>query len=67
MYALPTTHAGIEARQLLHVAGSGNDVLGAKLAGLQCVWSNRTGEPPANASVRADHELRDLSGLLAIL
>jgi 2-haloacid dehalogenase len=67
MYALPTTRAGIAARDLLHVAGSGNDVLGAKLAGLCCAWSNRAGEPPADASVRADHEPRDLSGLLAIL
>jgi 2-haloacid dehalogenase len=67
MYALPTTRAGIATRDVLHVAGSGNDVLGAKLAGLRCAWSNRPGEPPADARGLADHEVRDLSGLLAIL
>jgi 2-haloacid dehalogenase len=67
MYALPATRARVAAREVLHVAGSGNDVLGAKLAGLRCVWSNRFGEPPADAAVRADDEFRDLSGLLAIL
>lgn len=67
MYALPASRAGITARDVLHVAGSGNDVLGAKLAGLRCVWSNRAGEPPADAAVRADAELGDLSGLLALL
>jgi 2-haloacid dehalogenase len=67
MYALPTTRAGIAPRDILHVAGSGNDVLGAKLAGLRCAWSNRAGEPPTDAAVHADVELRDLSGLLALL
>ena len=67
MYALPAMRTGIAGHAVLHVAGSGNDVLGARLAGLRCIWSNRTGEPPADASVRADHELRDLTELLAIL
>ena len=67
MYALPTTRLGVPARDVLHVAGSGNDVLGAKRAGLRCAWSNRSGEPPADPAVRADDEFADLSALLALL
>lgn len=67
IYRLPRHKLGLEPAQVLHVAGSGNDVLGAKLAGLACAWSNRHGDPMLDPEVRPDHEMRDLSGLLAIL
>lgn len=44
VYDLPTTSLGIEKTNVLHVAGSGNDVLGAAAAGMPCVWSNRQGD-----------------------
>jgi len=67
VYALPEKILGVPTMQVLHVAGSGNDVLGAKLAGLRCAWSNRAGDRVIDPSVRADHEMRDLSGLLEVL
>jgi len=65
IYALPMGELGIAADQLVHVAGSGNDVLGAKLAGLRCAWSNRGGDRMIDPAVRPDHEASDLAGLLA--
>ena len=67
IYALPFQLLDIPVTSLLHVAGSPTDVLGTKSAGLQCVWSNRLGQPYLDASHKADYELRDLSGLLDIL
>ncbi|HMV28601.1 MAG TPA: hypothetical protein PKE23_04395, partial [Anaerolineales bacterium] len=63
----PFQRLGIPATSLLHVAGSPTDVLGAKSARLQCVWSNRLGQPYLDVNHKADYELKDLSGLLDIL
>ncbi len=38
---LEYTLMGMTSNQILHVAGSATDVIGAKAAGLQCAWSNR--------------------------
>jgi 2-haloacid dehalogenase len=67
VYALPEKRLGVANAQVLHVAGSANDVLGARMAGLRCAWSNRDGDRVIDPEVRADHEMRDLAGLLAIL
>ena len=67
IYALPFQRLGIPVTSLLHVAGSPTDVLGAKSARLQCVWSNRLGQPYLDVNHKADYELKDLSGLLDIL
>lgn len=64
MYALPRERLRLEPREVLHVAGSATDVLGAKLAGLPCAWSNRQGDLMLDPDVRADREMRDLAGLL---
>lgn len=67
VYALPRERLRLEPGEVLHVAGSGNDVLGCKLAGLPCAWSNRHGDRMIDPGVRADHEMPDLSGLLPLL
>lgn len=67
MYALPAQTLGCAPADVLHVAGSGIDVMGAKLAGLRCAWSNRSNEPAMSPETPPDHELRDLAGLLDIL
>jgi 2-haloacid dehalogenase len=67
MYALPARQLGIANADFVHVAGSGNDVLGAKLSGLRCAWSNRTGDVLIDSAVRPDYEMRDLGGLLEAL
>jgi 2-haloacid dehalogenase len=67
MYALAVEALGCAPGDILHVAGSAIDALGAKLARLRCAWSNRAGDPPMMPDVLPDHELRDLTGLLDIL
>lgn len=64
IYALPETKLGVGKNDVLHVAGSPNDVLGATAAGVACIWSNRHGDrllDPAYAPVR---EYADLNGVL---
>ena len=67
IYALPLERLGFAREQVLHVAGSANDVAGAKLAGLHCAWSNRNGEPMLQPDVKADYEMRSLADLLRVL
>ena len=67
VYALPRERLRLEPREVLHVAGSATDVLGCKLAGLPCAWSNRHGDRMIDPDVRADREMRDLAGLLEFL
>jgi 2-haloacid dehalogenase len=42
-------------------------VSGAATFGLRAVWINRLGLPPEHLPGAAEHELRDLSGLPALL
>jgi 2-haloacid dehalogenase len=67
IYALPETDLGLSMEDVLHVAGSPNDVLGAAAAGVVCIWSNRHGDrllDPAYAPVR---EYADLNGVIDYL
>lgn len=62
MYALPRRALGIAT--YLHVAGSANDVIGARAARVRCYWSNRQGDRVLLPDYAADCEGTDLSGLL---
>lgn len=63
VYALPLRELGLQACDVLHVAGSATDTMGAKGAGLACAWSNRHGDVIVDESLRPDVELADLNGL----
>ncbi len=67
VYDLPTTVLGIPKSDVLHVAGSANDVLGAVAAGMRCAWSNRHGDQILDPSYPPTHELPDLSGVADLL
>lgn len=67
IYKLPFQALHIKTDELLHVAGSPTDVLGAKAAGLRCAWSNRQSQPTLDTQYPADYEMTDLNGLLNIL
>ena len=67
VYALPLRALRLKASDVLHVAGSITDVIGAKAAGLPCVWSNRRREPLPDPGNPPDAQVADLSGLLPIL
>jgi 2-haloacid dehalogenase len=58
---------GINKDQLLHVAGSLFDVMGAKSAGLNCAWSNRYGEYVLDTQYIPDYEFSSLDRLLDLL
>lgn len=67
LYALPMRKLGLTRGQVLHVAGSANDVTGAKWAGLACAWSNRNGEPMMDPTVTPDYRMSNLAELLEFL
>ena len=67
IYELPYQKLGIPKSEMLHVAGSMFDVMGAKAAGCTCAWSNRYHEPILDETYKPDFELNNLSDLLEIL
>lgn len=67
IYALPETELGIAASDVLHVAGSPNDVLGAAAAGVACIWSNRHGDRLLDPAYPPAREYTDLNGVLGYL
>lgn len=67
VYDLPTRLLGIAKAEVLHVAGSPNDVLGAIAAGMACAWSNRHGDRLLDPHYPATWELPDLSGVPDLL
>ena len=64
VYDLPTTILGVAKSDVLHVAGSTNDVLGTIAAGMRCVWSNRHGDLLLDPSFEPEATLDDLTGVL---
>jgi 2-haloacid dehalogenase len=66
IYRLPLEALGLAPEEVLHVAGSGRDVIGAKAAGLRCYWSNRMGETLLEPTLAPDYEHPDLHGLLIV-
>ena len=67
IYELPLKALGMTSDQILHVAGSATDVMGAKAAGLQCAWSNRNQDKVLDDRYQADYEFANLLGLLDII
>lgn len=67
IYELPYQKLKIKKAEMLHVAGSMFDVMGAKAAGCICAWTNRHGDLLLDEQYKPDYELRDLSELLDIL
>ena len=67
IYGLPMKALGMTSDQILHVAGSATDVMGAKAAGLQCAWSNRKQDEVVDDRYQADYEFENLLGLLDVL
>lgn len=64
VYNLPTSVLGIAKSDVLHVAGSANDVLGTVAAGMRCIWSNRHGDRLLDPAYAPETVLGDLSGVV---
>ncbi len=67
IYHLPVNRLNLAPEQILHVAGSARDVMGAKAAGLRCFWVNRNGDRVLDVALDADAVASDLTGLLDVL
>ena len=64
VYDLPTTVLGVAKSDVLHVAGSANDVLRTIAAGMRCVWSNRHDDLLLDPAFAPEATLADLTGVL---
>lgn len=58
---------GVGAAELLHVAGSATDAMGATAAEIRTLWVNRTGEPVLDPRLAPAFEGPDLSSVLLVL
>lgn len=67
IYFLPLNQLSLTKNDILHVAGSATDTLGAKSVGLGCFWSNRNRDLILDPIYSPDFEFESLSGLLEVL
>ena len=67
VYELPQTRLGLSKREILHVAGSRSDALGATEAGIECYWSNRHDDAVLDPAFQPAHERRNLEDVMAVL
>lgn len=67
IYQLPFDKLGLSKAEVLHVAGSPFDMMGAKAVGMKCAWSNRFNDFSIDSQYRPDYESQDLTGLLQII
>lgn len=51
----------------IHVAGSVNDAMGATAAGIETIWTNRTGDTALDSRFAPAHEVRDLRTALSVI
>jgi len=67
VYELPTSALGIAKSDVLHVAGSANDVLGTIAAGMRCVWSNRHADFVLDPAYPPTYEVANLAEVAPLL
>jgi len=67
VYHLPTVKLGIAKPDIIHVAGSANDVIGTIAAGIRCIWSNRHRDQILDPMFPPTYEISELSGIPDLL
>ena len=67
VYQLAVTHSGVPARQISFQSSNAWDIAGAASFGFRTAWINRFGQKRERLPFGADAELKDLSGLPALL
>jgi 2-haloacid dehalogenase len=67
VYDLPTTVLGIAKENIVHVAGSSNDVLGTISAGIRCIWSNRHADQLLDPAYPPTHETSNLTTIADLI
>jgi 2-haloalkanoic acid dehalogenase type II len=64
VYRTALDRLGVGADELLHVAGSPTDAMGASAARIQTVWVNRAGDEVVDTRFAPAHTVADLRGIL---
>lgn len=67
VYAQALERLGLDAHELLHVAGSGTDAAGATAVGIRTVWVNRAGDAVADPRFAPADDVRTLQEALAVI
>lgn len=67
VYAKALRTLGVSAGELLHVAGSPTDAMGATAAGIRTLWVNRLGDQVVDPRFAPAHEGSDLRAVLGVL
>ena len=67
IYKLPFEKTDYPHEQVIHIAGSPFDTLGAKSAGIQCYWSNRKDDFLIDPIYAPDKEVSTLSDILELI
>ena len=67
VYELPITRLGFAKDEILHIAGSPSDVIGARAFGIACYWSNRYGDYVIDNNFKATYENCCLHGIIQLL
>lgn len=58
---------GVPAGELLHVAGSATDAMGATAVGIRTIWVNRSRDAVIDPRLSPAHEVADLRGVLEVI
>ena len=67
VYRKALTEMNVRSDELLHVAGSPSDAVGATAAGIRTIWINRAGDAVLDPRLAPAHQSPDLRGVLALL
>jgi 2-haloacid dehalogenase len=67
VYRKALTEMNVRPEELLHVAGSPSDAVGATAAGIRTIWINRARDAVLDPRFAPAHQSPDLRGVLALL
>ena len=67
VYARALDLCGASRDNFVHIAGSVNDAMGATAAGIETIWTNRTGDAALDSRFAPAYEVKDLRSALAVV
>ena len=67
VYARALDLCGASRDDFVHIAGSVNDAMGATAAGIETIWTNRTGDAALDSRFAPAHEVKDLRSALDVV
>jgi len=67
VYRMALERLRVRPDELLHIAGSAIDAMGATAAGIRTVWVNRSGDAVVDSLLAPTHQVGDLRGILEFI